>query len=456
MTRKTSHLRIMPAASYDLRRDVDAHEAERAAVRAILAAVRAEGDAAVRRYTAQFDGWDGDDPRVPPEMLERAWREADPAFRAALEAAAANIRAFHERQRRASWFEPTATGTVLGQLVRPLDRVGVYVPGGRAAYPSTVLMNVIPAQVAGVREIAVVTPPGPDGDVHPGVLAACHLLGVSEVYRVGGAQAVAALAYGTETIRPVDKIVGPGNVYVALAKREVFGRVGIDAVAGPSEIVVLADASADPRHVAADLLSQAEHDPLGAAVLVTTDRALAEAVQAEVKRQLVDLPRAAIAREALARNGAILLAGSLDEAVETVNRLAPEHLELLVADPWALLGRIRHAGAVFLGPHSPEPVGDYFAGPNHVLPTNGTARFFSGLSVHDFLKTTNVIAYSRADLLAHAAHVVTLARAEGLEAHARAVLVRLEETEGLRDADAAATAAGANEREACRKGERDA
>lgn len=456
MTRKTAHLRILSAASYDLRRDGDAHEAEREAVRAILAAVRAEGDAAVRRYTAQFDGWDGGDLRVPPEMLERAWREADPAFRAALEAAAANIRAFHERQRRTSWFEPTATGTVLGQLVRPLDRVGVYVPGGRAAYPSTVLMNVIPAQVAGVREIAVVTPPNADGRVHPSILAACHLLGVHEVYRVGGAQAVAALAYGTETIRPVDKIVGPGNVYVALAKREVFGRVGIDAVAGPSEIVVLADATADPRQVAADLLSQAEHDPLAAAVLVTTDRVLAAAVQAEVERQLADLPRAAIAREALERNGAILLAASLDEAVETVNRLAPEHLELLVADPWALLGRIRHAGAVFLGPHSPEPVGDYFAGPNHVLPTNGTARFSSGLSVHDFLKTTNVIAYSRADLVAHAASIVTLARTEGLEAHARAVLVRLEDTEDLRDTDAAARDAGANVREAGRKGEREA
>jgi len=448
-------LRIRPAASYDLRRDVDVHEAERAAVRAILEAVQAEGDAAVRRFTAQFDGWDGAELRVPPEQLARAWREADPAFRAALEAAAANIRAFHERQRRASWFEPTATGTVLGQLIRPLDRVGVYVPGGRAAYPSTVLMNVIPAQVAGVGEIAVVTPPGPDGGVHPGILVACHLLGVDEVYRVGGAQAVAALAYGTETIRPVDKIVGPGNVYVALAKREVFGRVGIDAVAGPSEIVVLADSTADARQVAADLLSQAEHDPLAAAVLVTTDCALAAAVQAEVERQLADLPRAAIAREALERNGAILLAASLDEAVETVNRLAPEHLELLVADPWALLGRIRHAGAVFLGSHSPEPVGDYFAGPNHVLPTNGTARFSSGLSVHDFVKVTNVIAYSRADLVAHAEPIVTLARAEGLEAHARAVLVRLEASAG-RETGVAVTAPRAEPGDFRQKGDRDA
>ena len=315
---------------------------------------------------------------------------------------------------------------MLGQLIRPLQRVGLYVPGGTAAYPSSVLMNAIPAQVAGVEEIAMVTPPGKDGKINPGVLVAAQELGVTEIYKVGGAQAIAALTYGTETIKPVDKIVGPGNIYVALAKREVFGLVDIDMVAGPSEIVVLADETANAAYVAADLLSQAEHDAMASSVLVTPSRTLAEAVQQEVEQQLVVLPRREIAEKSIRDHGAICVVDSLEQAIDVVNRLAPEHLEVMVEDPMEYVGKLKNAGAIFLGAYSSEPVGDYFAGPNHVLPTNGTARFSSPLNVDDFLKKTSLISYSRQDLLANGKKIVALARQEGLEAHARAIQIRLD------------------------------
>jgi histidinol dehydrogenase len=317
---------------------------------------------------------------------------------------------------------------MLGQILRPLRRVGVYVPGGKAAYPSSVLMNVIPAQVAGVPEIVMMTPPATGGTagIDPYILVAAAEAGVKEMYRVGGAQAIAALAYGTAVIPPVDKICGPGNIYVALAKRAVYGAVDIDSIAGPSEIVVLADETADPAYVAADLLSQAEHDEMASAILVTTSSELAEAVSAEVERQLATLPREVIARKSIDQYGAVLLADTMGEAIEAVNRMAPEHLEIMVAEPMALLGRIENAGAIFLGSYSSEPVGDYFAGPNHILPTNGTARFSSPVNVDDFMKKSSLIYYSKEALVANGEKIMTLARHEGLEGHARAIEIRLE------------------------------
>lgn len=395
------------------------------AVRGILAAVRAEGDAALLRLSEQFDGVRPAALRVPAAALEEAAAALDPELRAILEEAAGNIRRFHERQRQNSWFTDEE-GVVLGQRVVPMARVGLYVPGGTALYPSSLLMNAIPALVAGVEEVHLASPPGPDGRPHALVLATAHLLGLRHVYAVGGAQAVAALAYGTETIPRVDKIVGPGNAYVAAAKKLVFGPVAIDAVAGPSEIVVLADEAADPTFVAADLLSQAEHDVRASAVLVTPSRRLAEAVQAEVERLAASLTRRAIVAEALARYGALVVTGTMDEAVALVNELAPEHLEILTADPWAMMSRIRHAGALFLGPYTPEPVGDYFAGPNHVLPTGGTARYASALSVDDFVRKQSVIAYTEARLRATGPRIVRFAEAEALTAHALAVQVRLD------------------------------
>jgi histidinol dehydrogenase len=423
-------MRIMAAGEFHLKREVEYGTPEQnAAVREIVAAVRAEGDAALIRYTERFDGvkLTPAELRVTEEEIRDAYGRVDAEFLAAIREAAANIRAFHEKQKRKSWMEPSPDGTLLGQIVRPLRRVGVYVPGGKAAYPSSVLMNVIPAKVAGVPGIVMVTPPATGGEpgINPYILVAAAEAGVQEIYRVGGAQAIAALAYGTETIAPVDKICGPGNIYVALAKREVYGAVDIDSIAGPSEIVVLADETADPVHVAADLLSQAEHDEMASAVLVTTSEALARAVRDEVERQLADLPRAAIARKSIDDYGAILKADSLEEAIAVVNRLAPEHLEIMTADPMAVVGRIENAGAIFLGECSTEPVGDYFAGPNHILPTNGTARFASALGVDDFVKTSSLIRYSREALMAHGAKIMALARREGLEAHARAVEVRL-------------------------------
>jgi histidinol dehydrogenase len=393
----------------------------------ILATVRARGDAALVELTERFDRV-----ALAPAGLAVTEAEYDKAERqvgeptlAALRYAAARIEAFHRAAMPRAWSMTDACGSRLGQEVRPLERVGIYVPGGRAAYPSTVLMTAVPARVAGVREIVLVSPPSADGSVNAAVLAAARIAGVTEAYRVGGAQAVAALAYGTETIRRVDKIVGPGNIYVALAKSRVFGDVGIDMLAGPSEVVVIADEGANPAFVAADLLAQAEHDPMARAVLLTPSTPLLEAVAEETARQLATLPRRDIAAAALDANGALVLTGSLAEAVDVANRLAPEHLELSVAEPDALLARVRSAGAVFLGHHTPEVVGDYVAGPNHVLPTGGTARFASALSTDDFVKRLSVIQYSTRGLAEAWPHLAELARVEGLEAHGEAARVRM-------------------------------
>jgi histidinol dehydrogenase len=411
-------------------RELGAAGVEDADVMALVAEVRARKDAALRAYTARYDGrpealhedWSL---RVPADAMERAAATLSADVREALVAAAERIRRFHEAQwPREVWLEGQ-DGERLGMHWRPLRRVGVYAPGGRAAYPSTVLMDVIPAQVAGVREIALVSPPnGPDGLPHPLVLAAAHLVGVHEVYRVGGAQAIAALAYGTETIARVDKIVGPGNRYVALAKRAVVGDVGIDSIAGPSEVFIVADETADPEFVAADMLAQAEHDPDAGAVCITTSPNLADALETALARQLAELPRREVAEAALERWGAIVIADSVEEALALVNEAAPEHLELLVADAADWLDMVDTAGAVFLGPYSPEPVGDYYAGSNHVLPTHGSARFASGLGVHDFLRRMTSVEYQRHTLERHQHHITALARAEGLTAHARAVEVR--------------------------------
>ena len=391
-----------------------------AVVDEILASVRARGDEALLEYTARFDRFVATSPAalaITPDEFADAERAQDPDTRAALAYAAERIERYHGAALAKSWRMTDEHGSVLGQEIRPLDRVGIYIPGGRAAYPSTVLMTAIPARVAGVREVVLVTPPGPDGAVNGAVLAAARVAGVTEGWRIGGAQAVAALAYGTATIGRVDKIVGPGNVYVALAKQRVFGEVGIDMVAGPSEVVVVADADADPQWVAADLLAQAEHDPMARAVLLTNDEGLAARVARALERQLATLPRHAIAAPALRDNGALIVVETLDGAVDIANRLAPEHLELFVRVPAALLPRVRHAGAVFLGGHTPEVVGDYVAGPNHVLPTGGTARFSSPLSTDDFVKRSSIIEYSPAGLAAALPHLRALTRVEGLAGH---------------------------------------
>lgn len=424
-----SAMKIVPASEFSLRRELEyGSEEQNESVKLIIEAVRREGDSALRRFSQQFDGVSVQELRVSKEEIEAAYASVDESFLTALREAAVRIRSFHEKQKRTSWMDLQPDGSILGQVVRPLRRVGLYVPGGKAAYPSSVLMNAIPAMVAGVPEIVMVTPPataGVDG-IDPHILVAAAEAGVSEIYRVGGAQAVAALAYGTETIPAVDKIVGPGNIYVALAKRYVFGVVDIDSIAGPSEIVVLADDTADASYVAADLLSQAEHDEMASAILVTPSQALAEAVQAEVARQLDSLPKRDIAAQSIRDNGAILTVANLEEGVHAVNELAPEHLEIITADPFQYLSKIENAGAIFLGPYSSEPVGDYFAGPNHVLPTNGTARFSSPLNIDDFMKKSSVIYYSKEALLRDGAKIITLAQHEGLEAHARAIQIRLE------------------------------
>ncbi|MDD9270875.1 histidinol dehydrogenase [Paenibacillus sp. GCM10023248] len=421
-------MRILPASEFELKREVEYGSPEQnETVRRIIDEVRQDGDAALRRMAREFDRVEVAELRVSDEEIQAAYTQVDAGFLTALRQAAANIRAFHEKQKRTSWMDLQPDGSLLGQIIRPLKRVGLYVPGGKAAYPSSVLMNAIPAIVAGVPEIAMVTPPATAGEegINPHILVAAAEAGVKEIYRAGGAQAVAALAYGTESIQPVDKIVGPGNIYVALAKRFVFGVVDIDMIAGPTDIVVLADEHADPEYVAADLLAQAEHDEMSPAILVTPSQELAESVRLELWRQLDVLPKKAIAAVSTATRGAILLVDSLDEGVDVVNRLAPEHCELLVQEPFNLLPRIENAGAIFLGAYSTEPVGDYFAGPNHVLPTNGTARFSSPLNVDDFLKKSSVIHYSKEALLANGDMIMTLARNEGLEGHARAVEVRL-------------------------------
>lgn len=402
-------------------------------VQAMLTAVRERGDAALLEYTHQFDCPHMLLPlRVPASALAEAASAISPADLGVIQRAAENIRSFHEAQREQSWFVTRPDGTILGQKVEPVVAAGMYVPGGRGGETpliSSLLMTVIPALVAGVQRIAVVSPPRSDGTLNPGILAAAHVLGIDEVYRVGGAWAIGALAYGTESIPAVDVIAGPGNAFVTAAKRLVQGKVGIDMIAGPSEILIVADSGANPDWIAADMLSQAEHDTLASALCVTTDAALGQAVLAALKVRLSSLPRAETAARSLADWSAVLLTPTMDEAIALANAVAPEHLELLTAEPWLVLPRILHAGAVFLGPYSPEPLGDYMAGPNHVLPTVGTARFSSALSVHTFLRRMSVIAASERFAVDHAADVSRLARMEGLEAHARSMESRIGKNE---------------------------
>ena len=394
----------------------------------ILDKVREEGDQALFSYTMQFDHAkiDKSTIRVTDEEIEEAYRLADPSLIQVIKKALGNIRSYHEKQMQRSWFDAQPDGTILGPKVTALQRVGVYVPGGKAAYPSSVLMNIVPARVAGVEEIIMVTPPGKDGKVTPNTLVAAKEAGADVIYKVGGAQAIGALAYGTETIPKVDKIVGPGNIYVALAKKAVYGHVSIDAIAGPSEILVIADETANPRYVAADLLSQAEHDELASAILVTTSMELAEKVSEEIDGFLKELSRAAIIRKSLDNYGYILVADTMEEAIETANEIASEHLEIQTKDPYDVMTKIRNAGAIFIGEYSSEPLGDYFAGPNHVLPTNGTAKFFSPLSVDDFIKKSSIIAYSRDALEKIHTEIETFAKAEHLTAHANSIHVRFE------------------------------
>ena len=392
----------------------------------IIAEVRKNGDSALKFYTEKFDGAALDDVRVSRAEINEAYRNADGYFLETLRQAAANIREFHEKQKREGFSYTRPDGTRLGQRIMPIARAGVYVPGGTAAYPSTVLMDVIPAVVAGVKEIAMVTPPGADGKIKPEILAAAKIAGVSEVYKVGGAQAIAALAYGTESIKRVDKIVGPGNAFVAAAKKAVSGEVGIDMFAGPSEILIIADGKANPDHLAADMLSQAEHDKMASAVLVTTSAKVAEKTAELIEKRLTELPREGTARAAIENNGKIIVVKSLVEATEICDLLAPEHLEIVTFDPESVLDGVSNAGSVFLGDYSPEPVGDYFAGPNHTLPTSGTARFSSPLGVDDFIKRSSFIKYSREALEKNGARIADFAEREGLSAHARSITARTE------------------------------
>lgn len=395
-------------------------------VRAILQEVVARGDDALREYTARFDGVELEQIEVTRPEWEDALSQVPPAEADALRLAAERIRRFHEKQRRTSWFHVDEGGGMVGQMLLPLRRVGVYVPGGLAAYPSSVLMCAIPAKVAGVEEVILCTPPRKDGTVPPLVLLAAQEAGVDRIFKVGGAQAIAAMAYGTETVPSVDKVVGPGNVYVTVAKKLVYGVVGIDMLAGPSEVCILADETANARYVAIDLLTQAEHDVHTAAFLITPSAALAQAVQEEVERAVAQLPRREILQQTLAQNGGILVTRDMDEAVELANLCAPEHLALMVAEPWRYLSRIRCAGAILMGDYSPQSLGDYVAGPSHTLPTSGTARYASPLNVDDFVKKTSVVSFTREALQEVAAAIETLAQAEGLEAHRQAVRWRLQ------------------------------
>lgn len=396
------------------------------AVLEILGDVKKEGDKALFAYTEKFDGahLDAGCIRVTEEEIKEAYRLVDPKLLEIIRKALGNIREYHAKQKQYSWFDSKPDGTMLGQKVTPLQRVGVYVPGGKAVYPSSVLMNIAPAKVAGVEEIVMVTPPGRDGKVTANTLVAAKEAGADVIYKAGGAQAIGALAYGTESIPKVDKIVGPGNIYVALAKKAVYGHVSIDAVAGPSEILVIADETANPRFVAADLLSQAEHDELASAILVTTSAPLARQVSKEVDLFLEELPRREIIQKSLDQYGYILVADSMEEAIGVANDIASEHLEIQTREPYDVMMKIRNAGAIFIGEYASEPLGDYFAGPNHVLPTNGTARFFSPLSVDDFIKKSSIIAYSRDALEAVHEEIEQFAEAEGLTAHANSVRVR--------------------------------
>ena len=399
-----------------------------ATVAGIIGSVRSDGDDALLAYTEKFDKVRLSGLEVTEAELQEAFAATDPALLKIMEEAAENIRAFHRAQVRTGFTLEQPGGIVLGQKVTPIEKVGIYVPGGRAAYPSTVLMDTIPAKIAGCSQIVMVTPPDRSGKVNPVILAAAKIAGVDRIFKVGGAQAVAALAYGTRSVPQVDKIVGPGNAFVAEAKRQVFGQVAIDMIAGPSEILIIADGKSDPCHAAADLLSQAEHDPMASAVLVTDDAALAEAVSGELERQIPLLPRAQIARESIDKNGKIIVADDLDAVIAIANQIAPEHLELMVDEPFAYLDQIRNAGSIFLGRNCPEALGDYFAGPNHTLPTSGTARFSSPLGVDDFVKKSQFTYYTRDALAKVGQKVAAFARQEGLEAHARSVTVRIEDT----------------------------
>lgn len=412
-----------------LKRDPNNYEEYAGVVQEIIDQVKEKGDEAVFAYTEKFDKarTTGDNVRVTKAEIEEARAMVKPELLRVMERAMENIRDYHQKQVRHSWFDSREDGVILGQKQTALESVGVYVPGGKAAYPSSVLMNIIPAEVAGVKRIVMVTPPGKDGKVNPVTLTAAHLAGATEVYKVGGAQAVAALAFGTESIPRVHKIVGPGNIFVALAKKAVYGHVSIDSIAGPSEILVLADETANPKYVAADLLSQAEHDELASAILVTTSQKLAKEVSEQVERFLEKLSRREILEKSLKKFGYILVAESMEEAIETANEIASEHLEIVTKNPFEVMTKIRNAGAIFIGEYSSEPLGDYFAGPNHVLPTNGTAKFFSPLGVEDFVKRSSVIYYSREALEPVYKDIVTFAQAEHLTAHANSIKVRFED-----------------------------
>lgn len=414
-----------------LKRDPNQYTQYADAVQEIVAAVKKDRDKAVFSYTKKFDRAEINEKtiRVTEKEIEEAKKQVSPKLLSVIEASMKNIQEYHQRQIRQSWFSSKPDGTILGQKITALESVGVYVPGGKAAYPSTVLMNIIPAKAAGVEKIVMVTPPGADGKVNPVTLTAAHLAGVTEVYKAGGAQAVAALAFGTESIPRVNKIVGPGNIFVALAKKAVYGHVSIDSIAGPSEILVIADETANPRYVAADLLSQAEHDELASAILVTTSEKLAHDVAKEAEQFVQKLSRKEILEKSLENYGYILLASSLNEAIQTANEIASEHLEIVTANPFEVMTKIRNAGAIFIGPYSSEPLGDYFAGPNHVLPTNGTAKFFSPLGVDDFIKKSSVIYYSREALKNVHKEIEAFAESEYLTAHANSIRVRFEQEE---------------------------
>lgn len=411
-----------------LKRSPNQYEEYAATVSGILEDVKLRKDKALFDYTEQFDKavLSADTIRVTKEEIEEAYQKLDPAVLDVIRKAIRNIESYHAKQKQYSWFDTTSDGTILGQKITPISAVGVYVPGGKAAYPSSVLMNVVPAKVAGVERITMTTPPGRDGKVYEGTLVAANEAGVTEIFKVGGAQAIGALAFGTESIKKVDKIVGPGNIYVALAKKAVYGHVSIDSIAGPSEILVLADETANPRYVAADLLSQAEHDELASAILITNSEKLAKQVSVEVDQFVTQLSRKEILQKSLDNYGYIMVANNLEEAIATANEIASEHLEIMTKDPFMVMTKIKNAGAIFIGEYSSEPLGDYMAGPNHILPTNGTAKFFSPLSVDDFIKKSSIISYSREALEPIYQDIVTFANSESLTAHANSIAVRFE------------------------------
>ncbi len=412
-----------------LKRSPNNYSQYESTVNEIIENVKANKDKAVFEYTKKFDKFDltAENIKVTREEIDEAYTKMDAKLVEVIRKAAENIKVFHMKQLRNSWFDAKEDGTILGMKITPIEKAGVYVPGGKAAYPSSVLMNVIPAKVAGVKEIIMTTPPGADGKVNPGTLVAADIAGVDTIYKVGGAQAIAALAYGTESIPKVDKITGPGNIFVALAKKAVYGYVSIDSIAGPSEILVLADETANPRYVAADMLSQAEHDELASAILITTSKELAEKVSEEVDKFTAELSRTEIIQKSLDNYGYILLAESMEQAIETTNEIASEHLEILTKNPFDVMTKIRNAGAIFLGEYSSEPLGDYFAGPNHILPTNGTAKFFSPVNVDDFIKKSSIISYSREALEKLHKDIELFAESEGLTAHANSIKVRFED-----------------------------